>query len=123
MSDAWSHQLVANAAALAKVGICIGFGSWAIRGRYELDLPTDASTRLVRWATVLICWGLASLPTHGFSFLRAGAMILGYAALWWPNSVIHVMRRLRGKNGDEEAAVGVAQTSESGDGPRSNAGA
>jgi hypothetical protein len=85
------------AALWAKPSIGIALAFWALRHKFELDIPMDRHGKLIRATTVLACWALASLPIEQVTIIRVARGLtasIGLAVLCWPNLVVHVMRWL-----------------------------
>ena len=87
-----------NAMFLAKLGTSFWFASWALRRKFDLDIPMTAQGRMIRWLCVFGCWMVASLPlAHSgvFFVILVVVFVGGLAFLLWPNVVVHLMNGLR----------------------------
>ena len=78
---------------------------WAIRRRRNLDLPTDETTRLVRWGGFLVCLVVSSLPIKHTWLIRLPIAALAVGLHSWPNLSVHVVRWWRQR--EHGGSVGV----------------
>ena len=92
MSQGWKDQLLGNALFWAKNGLCLWGISFAVRRLGEFDLPSTIPAKLIRAFIVLVCWLVASLPSHGPNPWQGVAAVTGLAAFLWPNLVTRVVK-------------------------------
>jgi hypothetical protein len=63
---------------------------WAIRYNAGVDYKLSARGRTIRWAVVVICFALTSVPGANLGWFRVSSYFLGLAFLCRPNLAYHL---------------------------------
>lgn len=62
---------------------------WAIRVGTGIDYKLGARSRVIRWAVVVVCFALTSIPGTTLGSFRVFFYLVGLSFLCWPNLAYH----------------------------------
>jgi hypothetical protein len=63
---------------------------WAVRFSAGIDYKLSAQGKTIRWAVVVICFALTSVPGASLGWFRVSSYLIGLAFLCWPNLAYHL---------------------------------
>jgi hypothetical protein len=94
-------QYLTNLSRIVSPAIGISFVVWAFRYRGEMDHKLTPLGKKIRWAIVLMSYGIAAIPTsfEWMIFVRPPMGILGFAFLAWPNFAYHIAKQFENRAG------------------------